>query len=94
MKINLEPIKFEVNGIAPPGPTFGNIDKVLIEARDGFNGRKWAVTYRDYVLSKRGRWEYEPRPSSRTGAFLKRTRYASAKEALSTLTFYGTKQEK
>ena len=42
----------------------------------------WACRNRGMVLSKDGEWEYEPMPSSRTEAFLKRCRFKTLKAAL------------
>jgi len=47
------------------------------------DGKNWAVRCRGGLcLSKRGKWEYEPMPSSRTGAFKKRCRFDTAREAM------------
>lgn len=43
---------------------------------------RWAIRDAGYCMAKDGRWEYEPLPSSRTDAFLKRCRYNSVKDAL------------
>lgn len=50
-------------------------------AEDGLTPTAWAVREGGAVLTRRGQWEYEPSPSSRTDAFLKRTRFATAQEA-------------
>lgn len=42
----------------------------------------WAVRRAGNVLSTAGRWEYEPMPSSRTKAFLKRCRFATFEAAM------------
>jgi hypothetical protein len=54
---------------------------VYIEAREGPEGRKYAVIRDGSVLGKKGEWEYEPMPSSRTDKFIARTRYKSFDEA-------------
>jgi hypothetical protein len=47
-----------------------------IELRRQMDGsEKWAVTSLGNVLNKRGTWEHEPMPSSRSDAFLTRTRF-------------------
>ena len=44
---------------------------------------KWAVRLREHwVWTKHGRWEYQPQPSSRTKAFLRRARYDTLNEAM------------
>jgi hypothetical protein len=48
--------------------------------RDG--SYKWAIRSHGQVMTKTGKWEYEPMPSSRTDAFLKRARFDSVDEAV------------
>ena len=44
---------------------------------------KWAVAMRaNWVWTKRGEWEQQPQPSSRTASFLKRARYDTLTEAM------------
>lgn len=43
---------------------------------------RWKVIRGSHCLSKRGDWVYEPLPSSRTDAFLKRCRFDDAGEAI------------
>jgi hypothetical protein len=45
----------------------------------------WAVRKNGNCMSKDGRWEYEPMPSSRDDEFLARCRFASAQEAYSAM---------
>lgn len=42
----------------------------------------WAVVDGGLVLNQTGEWEYEPSPSNRDEAFLKRARFRTAEEAL------------
>jgi hypothetical protein len=43
----------------------------------------WAVTDgNDLCLTRRGHWVWEPQPSSRTEAFIRRCRWTSFEEAL------------
>ena len=42
---------------------------------------KYAVRQSGACLSKKGKWEYEPMPSSRTDSFLKRFRFDSFEDA-------------
>ncbi len=43
----------------------------------------WAIfDHSDVCLNKRGQWEFQPMPSSRTDAFLRRCRFDSAEAAL------------
>lgn len=39
-------------------------------------GQLWCVSYSGCVLNRKGAWEYEPMPSSRSYAFMARTRYS------------------
>ena len=43
---------------------------------------QWAIREGGMVLTKKGEWEYEPQPSSRTKAFLARSRWGSAEKAI------------
>jgi hypothetical protein len=60
----------------------GRGDEIRLERRDGFEGRRWAVTRRGWVLNKQGDWEYEPIPSSRTEEWLKTVRWNTVKGAI------------
>jgi hypothetical protein len=72
------PVKYRVGP-----PTESHWDEVFIEERTGREGVvRWAVTRNSDVLNRSGKWEWEPNPSSRTDAFLRRTRYATVDEAL------------
>jgi hypothetical protein len=42
---------------------------------------RWAVRCKGHCLNKKGVWEYEPLPSNRTEAFLKRCRFDTAEQA-------------
>jgi len=56
---------------------------VTLNLRRGDHGAKrWAISEMGYVLNKKGRWEMEPIPSSRTDAFYRRCRFDTAEEAL------------
>lgn len=50
-----------------------------VACRTGFH---WAIRQIGWCFSKRGRWEYEPQPSSRTETFFARCRWKSAQDAL------------
>ena len=41
----------------------------------------WAVAMGGFVWTKKGKWEVEPMPSSRTPAFLKRARFETLEKA-------------
>lgn len=56
-------------------------DWLTVERRDGHDGTKWAVCDKGLCLNKRGKWEHEPQPSSRTDAFKNRCRWDSFDEA-------------
>ena len=64
-----------------PETSKGAGDELRLERRDGFKGRRWAITRRGWVLNKSGEWEYEPQPSSRTEEWLETVRWATAREA-------------
>lgn len=56
---------------------------IYIEYRSHRSGPRWAVTNGiDAVMAKSGNWEWEPSPSSRTPAFLKRCRFKTFEAAL------------
>lgn len=58
-------------------------DEITVQRRRQIDGPDlWAVCLRGYVLNKKGKWEYEPIPSSRTDAFLKRCRFNGLLEAV------------
>lgn len=48
-----------------------------------YAGERFAVHRLGDVLNKRGQWEHEPLPSSRTQAFYKRCRFDTFEEAVS-----------
>ncbi len=56
-------------------------DWLTVERRDGHEGTKWAVCDKGLCLTHKGRWEWEPQPSSRTDAFKKRCRFDTFDEA-------------
>lgn len=79
LEVALEPVAYVIRGTAKGSPR----DAVRIEARDQKDGsRKWVVCQAGEVLNKKGHWEWEPLPSSRTDNFLQRTRFDSPQEAL------------
>jgi hypothetical protein len=69
-------------------------DEVILARRDGFNGRRWAIKQRGYVLNKSGEWEWEPQPSSRTEEWLKTVRWNTIEEAQVAWTAAKAKLEK
>lgn len=62
----------------------GNADpEIQIQRARQFDGPdRWKVIRGSHCLSKRGDWVYEPLPSSRTDAFLKRCRFDDAGDAI------------
>lgn len=46
-----------------------------------YEGVKWAVRFAGQCLSVKGRWEYEPQPSSRSDSFLRRFRFDDLEQA-------------
>lgn len=55
---------------------------VTLDHVDGYDGVRWAIRQVGCCLNKRGKWEREPMPSSRTDAFKRRCRWLTAGEAL------------
>ena len=71
-----------VAAYALPAPARAH-DEIRIERARQMSGPDlWAVRYRGDVLNKQGEWEWEPMPSGRDDAFLGRTRFATADEAI------------
>lgn len=85
--IGMTIVSYQVDGIQHP--TIRHTE-ITIEATGGLNpdgtrmpvDSKWAIRLTGMVLNKKGQWEFEPIPSSRSDAFLKRARFDSADEAL------------
>ncbi len=46
-----------------------------------YEGNRWAVRFLDRCLSVKGRWEYEPLPSSRSQVFYHKFRFTSLEAA-------------
>jgi hypothetical protein len=74
------------------GPTYNEVSHpfdIIEIVRTGKIGASladtdvWAIRCLGQVLNRKGKWEYEPLPSSRSNAFLTRCRFtlAEAKEA-------------
>lgn len=59
-----------------------------IEKVEGRQGVKFAVRTSMQVLGKKGHWEFEPSPSSRTDEFLEEFRFDSFSEAFDALRAY------
>jgi hypothetical protein len=54
----------------------------------------WAILKGEHsVMNREGEWEYQPLPSSRDNAFLKRTRFSTAMDALKVYRQQETKGE-
>lgn len=64
-----EPVKF---AITEDGNIAQDTRNLHIEWR---GAGAWAVTEGGCCLNNKGKWEYEPHPSSRSNAFIKRTRF-------------------
>jgi hypothetical protein len=59
--------------------------ETVIEMREQYEGPpKWVVKRDGYVMNKKGEFEYEPIPSSRTSKFINATRFKSYDEAYHT----------
>jgi len=53
---------------------------LYVRVRDGAGGKMlFCVMHNSEVLNDKGKWEYEPTPSSRTKSFIKRTRFLREK---------------
>jgi len=74
--------------VAAHYPAGVHIDRMTSPIYDGI---KWAVRRRGYVLSTNGEWEYEPMPSSRDDDFYARYRFGSLDAALEALDLYMSK---
>ena len=57
-------------------------EPVMLERVRGHAGIRWAIRQIGACFNKRGKWEYEPIPSSRTEAFFKRCRWDTAEDAI------------
>ena len=58
------------------------LEPVVIQTAKQINGTvKFAVRQSGYCLSKSGKWEYEPMPSSRDEEFLESCRFDSWQDA-------------
>lgn len=74
---NLKVLSYELEA-------WGEVIEVRLELVKQLDGsERWAIREGGAVLSKGGKWEFEPIPSSRTKSFLNRCRFGSAEEALS-----------
>jgi hypothetical protein len=54
---------------------------IRLERTVGFDGVVYAIRQGGCCLNKKGEWEFEPIPSSRTDAFLKRCRWKDFEKA-------------
>lgn len=57
-------------------------EPVLLERVQGIAGVRWAIRQIGACWNKRGKWEYEPMPSSCTEAFYKRCRWDTPEAAI------------
>ena len=57
------------------------IDVRLERMKQQDGSELWAIREGGACLNKKGQWEFEPIPSSRTSAFFKRCRFKSVDEA-------------
>ena len=67
------PFNFQANVVA------GERREMRVEKR---SSDSWAIISEGEVLNHDSKWEYEPLPSSRTKAFIKRCRWNTAREAV------------
>jgi hypothetical protein len=78
---------YHVAGVTSP---FNSESTITIEATGGLyrDGTpmaitaNWAIRLQGMTLNKKGDWEWEPMPSSRTDAYLKRSRWHSSRAAI------------
>lgn len=71
------PVKW-INGSA--NPIIGSPEIHRVSQIDGPD--RFAVRHASCCLNKKGKWEYEPIPSSRTKNFFKRCRFDSFEDAV------------
>lgn len=82
-RIELEGLQACQWWLVPPQLDNAGCETVTLEKVLQRDGRfLYAIRKRGFVLNKRGRWEYEPNPSSRTDAFLQRCRFKTVPAAL------------
>lgn len=74
-ELTLVPVRYRIGS---RGTELTHIE--IREQRDGKD--KWAVVRMGMVLNRAGEWEYEPLPSSRSDAFIRRTRFEAPVIAL------------
>ncbi len=61
----------------------GLLDRVVIDlVGNPENVVRWAIRQAGFCLNRKGDWEYEPIPSSRTEAFFKRCRFNTLEDAV------------
>lgn len=73
--MNWTPCRWQPSDAQPLDTTYVE----LVARPDGPD--RYAVRKDGLCLNKRGKWEYEPMPSSRTDAFLKRCRFDTFAQA-------------
>jgi hypothetical protein len=79
-KLEIGDVQLSVKSYKIEGtPTFSAVTIERCENRDGF---AWAIRQGSACLNKKGMWEEEPLPSSRTAAFLRRCRFESIEDAV------------
>jgi hypothetical protein len=79
---NLVVSQYEVS-LLPPDHLDHHLFCVEVHRAPQMSGVEWwAVRRMGRCLSRRGVWEHEPLPSSRTDAWLKRFRFPNLEEAL------------
>jgi hypothetical protein len=66
-------MKPEEMGFYPTEFRLKGFDRLTIEWR---GDDRWIVKHMTQVLNKKGEFEWEPSPSNRTEAFIKRTRFS------------------
>lgn len=80
MATKLEDLK-AVTYVLPSGRDDAN--PVTLERVGQLDGPdRWAIRWSRYCLTRKGKWEYESMPSSRTKTFFARCRFATAEAAL------------
>jgi hypothetical protein len=77
--ITITPISYLVSDLPEDDPD-SQVWRLTIEKRGP--GDSWAVIHHAYCLSRTGKWDYEPLPSSRTPTFLKRHRFTLAEASI------------
>jgi hypothetical protein len=74
---------YTINATPPGADQYNYLWEIKVEHAGQMDGStKWAVRWQGRCLSRRGEWEYEPIPSSRSDGWLARHRFDHLESAL------------